>query len=382
MSFLGRIHKALVYGAGPKDPAPVRIGILGCANIAPMACIGPMSHLPGGTAHAVAARDVQRARAFAAKHRIPVVHASYDQLLADPDVDAVFIPLPNGLHHVWAIKAIEHGKHVLCEKPLTDTAEQARAIQAALQAHAHAHPDRPLVFAEAFHYKMHPATHFVLDVVRGSVDGWQLGRIESVDTLFSLPNAATPDSDIRLNFALGGGATMDAGSYAVSMSRLIAQTAAGTADLDASTPIVESAHMRPWDKDPKIDMAMEAKLVYPSGIRSTVSSAFRAGIISFKAELAIVAEHGKLTFSNFIAPFAFHSVELAKKDGTRLSKKVYGDEGQTTYYYQMRAFLNAIRNDPASAASSPVSLTTIVDSIINMQTIDSIYRAAGFPLRP
>ena len=106
----------------------LRIGILGAANIAPLALINPAKENSEVVVAAVAARDASRARAFAAKHDIPRVHDDYDKLIADPDLDAVYNPLPNGLHGRWTRAALDAGKHVLCEKPFTANAAEAREI--------------------------------------------------------------------------------------------------------------------------------------------------------------------------------------------------------------------------------------------------------------
>ena len=100
----------------------LRIGVLGAARIAPSALIRPAERVPDAVVTAVAARDPERARAFAVKHRLPVVHASYQDLLDDKDIDAVYNPLPNALHAEWTLRALEAGKHVLCEKPFTANA--------------------------------------------------------------------------------------------------------------------------------------------------------------------------------------------------------------------------------------------------------------------
>src|SRR5579875_1876657 len=110
---------------------PLRFGILGAARIAPMALVRPARRVPGATVLAVAARDPERARRFAARHGIPRVHPSYEALLADPEVEAVYNPLPNALHAVWTIRALEARKHVLCEKPFAATVAEAEAMAAA-----------------------------------------------------------------------------------------------------------------------------------------------------------------------------------------------------------------------------------------------------------
>src|SRR3954467_14408500 len=127
----------------------LRIGVLGAARIAPAALIKPASSNPSVSVDAVAARSPERAQAFATRHGIPRVHASYEELVTDPDLDAVYNPLPNGLHGRWTRAALAAGKHVLCEKPFTANAAEAREI-----ADLGATSDR--VVMEAFHYRYHP----------------------------------------------------------------------------------------------------------------------------------------------------------------------------------------------------------------------------------
>ncbi|HEX3707563.1 MAG TPA: Gfo/Idh/MocA family oxidoreductase, partial [Mycobacteriales bacterium] len=114
-----------------------------------MALVRPARLVPGAVVAAVAARDPERAAAFARKHEIERVHASYDDLLADPSVDAVYNPLPNALHAEWTLKALDAGKHVLCEKPFTSNEVEARQV-------ADASKKSGLVVMEAYHYRYHP----------------------------------------------------------------------------------------------------------------------------------------------------------------------------------------------------------------------------------
>jgi predicted dehydrogenase len=318
----------------------INVGILGAANIAPMACINPLKNLPNGKAYAIAARDRTKAEKFAKANGVPVVHDTYDAVIADPNVHAIFNPLPNGLHMEWSIKALRAGKHVLCEKPLTSTAEQARKIKEVLEEMKRQNPTAPpLVFAEAFHWKCHPLAHFLRDVIVGSYkqEGWDLGKIERVDTSMKVPSFAVQGSDIRYNFQLAGGTLMDC-CYVISTSRYIAQAAAIAEgklglhedDLEKllafTVPTVESAEAVKWDKDPNIDLKMESNLVYPeTNIKSKTVAAMGYGLFQLEFNIVIHAENGKLSVTNFIVPFIYHAVTFEKKDGTRMYKKVYGD---------------------------------------------------------
>ena len=149
----------------------MKIGVLGAANIAPGALIKPAHRTGRAEVVSVAARDSARARSFAKKHKIPRVADSYEDLLADPDLDAVYIPLPNGLHGRWTIASLHAGKHVLCEKPFTANADEARQVAEA----AAAHPG--LVVMEAFHYEYHPLTRRLVEIVQSG----ELGIIKEID---------------------------------------------------------------------------------------------------------------------------------------------------------------------------------------------------------
>ena len=163
--------------------ADLRIGIIGAARIAPLAIIKPAQRVPGATVIAIAARDRSRADAYATKHGIPRVHTSYDDVINDPDIDAIYNPLPNGLHAEWTLKAIAAGKHVLCEKPFTANAAEAQAVADAADA-----SDR--VVMEAFHYRYHELTRRIRTLVH---DG-SLGDVTSVQAWLCFPLPKFDDS--------------------------------------------------------------------------------------------------------------------------------------------------------------------------------------------
>ena len=157
----------------------------------------------------MASRDAQRAETYAAEHGIATAHGSYEALLADPDVEAVYISLPNGMHHEWTMYALAAGKHVLCEKPYTRHPHEAEEAFDAADAAG-------LVLAEAFMYRHHPQTARVARLV---ADG-AIGRLCAVKTTFTFPLHDL--SDVRALPELDGGALMDVGCYCVSGIRLLA----------------------------------------------------------------------------------------------------------------------------------------------------------------
>lgn len=186
----------------------LRWGILSTADIGRKKVIPGIQAAERSTVVAIASRDAERARSAAAEAGIPRVHASYEALLADPDVDAVYIPLPNHLHATWTIAAARAGKHVLCEKPLATTAADAeRMIEACESAGVR--------LMEAFMYRLHPSWVAVRELVASG----RIGRLVAVQSWFSYFNDdATNIRNIR---AFGGGALFDVGCYNVNLSRML-----------------------------------------------------------------------------------------------------------------------------------------------------------------
>jgi predicted dehydrogenase len=322
----------------------VRIGILGAANIAPMALTKPAKESAEVVVAAVAARDSSRAQTFATKHGIARVHDSYEALLADPDLDAVYNPLPNGLHGRWTRAALAAGKHVLCEKPFTANADEAREITELA-----AQSDR--VVMEAFHYRYHPLALRVEEIIASG----ELGKLERVETAMCFP--LHNFSDIRYNYSLAGGATMDAGCYAVHMARTFG----------GGTPEVVSAQAKL--RDPQIDRAMTAELRFAAGHTGRVRcSMWSSDLLRISAK--VVGEQGELSVLNPVLPQMFHRLSVRSTDGKRTERFAR----RATYAYQLDAFAAAVlRGEPVK--------TTPADAIETMTVIDAIYRAAGLPLR-
>ena len=321
--------------------APVRIGILGAARIAPTALIKPAKENSDVVVAAVAARDAARAQAFAAKHGIARVHDSYQALIDDPDLDAVYIPLPNGLHGRWTRAALDAGKHVLCEKPLTANAAEGSEI-------AELAATSGRVVMEAFHYRYHPSALRIEEIIASG----ELGKLERVEAAvcFWLPKF----SDIRYNYSLAGGALMDVGCYAVDMIRTFG----------GSTPEVVSAQAKL--RGPQLDRAMTAELRFANGHTGRVHcSMWSSDLPRFSAK--VIGDRGELRL-NPLMPFQRFSVRSAE------GKRVERFPARTTYAYQLDAFATSVlRGEPAR--------TTPKDGVENMTVIDAIYRAAGLPPR-
>ena len=189
----------------------VRWGVISTANIGRVAVNPAIQASSNGTLVAVASRDGSVARRFAEAHGIPGSYGAYEALLEDPEIDAVYIPLPNSLHLEWTLKAVEAGKHVLCEKPLALDAEQCRDMAAAAD-------ENGVKLMEAFMYRFHPRTARVIELIREGA----VGQLRTVRSAFSF-RLTNPDN-IRLDPELGGGSLMDVGCYCVNVTRTLMGT--------------------------------------------------------------------------------------------------------------------------------------------------------------
>jgi predicted dehydrogenase len=186
----------------------LRWGILSTADIGRRKVVPAIKKAARTRVVAVGSRDSERAREYAAELDIPTVHSSYEDVLADPDVDAVYIPVPNSLHAEWTMAAARAGKHVLCEKPLALNAAEAARMVAVCEQHG-------VLLVEAFMYRLHPSWQAVVDIVRSG----RIGRLVAVQSWFSYYN--DDPANIRNRVEVGGGALYDIGCYNVNLSRLL-----------------------------------------------------------------------------------------------------------------------------------------------------------------
>jgi len=326
------------------DQLPLNIGILGAAAIAPTGLIKPAKSVPEVQIVGVAARDVTRARAFAQKHGLPRVFDSYDAMLADPDIDAVFNPLPNGLHAEWTIRALRAGKHVLCEKPFSANADEAERMAQAAQ-------ETGLVLSEAFHFRYHPLATRVKEILTSG----ELGTIRHIEghMCFPLPTF----NNIRWRFDLAGGTTMDAGSYPISFVRFFA----------GEEPEVTAAHA--LLHSPQIDRYMTADLRFPGGYTGRIECSMWSRAL-FNMSGLIRGEAGELYIMNPYHPQYFNWLTIRGPQGTRREHI----KGESSYTYGLRAFAKAIRGEGTL-------LTGPADAVANMRVIDAVYEKAGLKRR-
>jgi predicted dehydrogenase len=325
--------------------ARVRFGILGAARIAPIAMVQPAAEEPEAEVTAVAAREIERARRFAAKHKIPTAYGSYAHLLADPSIDAVYIAVPNGLHGRWTKAALEAGKHVLCEKPFTANAEEAASVAEAARSSG-------LVVMEAFHYRYHALTGRMLQILNSG----ELGSIIKMEAWLCFPLVAA--NNVRWDYQLAGGALMDAGCYPIHLLRTLA----------GAEPEVSFATAK--TRRAAVDRLLQAKLAFPGGCTGLITASMLSRQV-LGAGARVSGTRGTMKVLGPYLPQLGH--RLVVRSSTRRSVE-HVPRQPSTYANQLRAFTGAIlRGEPL--------LTGPDDAVANMAVIDACYAAAGLPRR-
>lgn len=298
---------------------PLRIGILGAARIARKFAEGVAG---SSKAHvvAVASRDRERAGAFAHTLGVPHVFESYDALLASPDVDAVYNPLPNGLHGPWSIRAMDAGKHVLCEKPLAvSRVEAERMFEAARR--------NRVCLAEAFPYRSQPQTHMLQQLL---ADG-AIGRVRMITATFAF--TLTNASDIRLDPALGGGALMDLGSYPLSFIRMITG--------EAPTTLQAIGDLHPSG----VDSSAMVTLGFANGVFAQASCSFTAAV---HRQALIAGEDGVIetTYANHTSADAAPGLFIRRGRENRDVQEMIPVAAMNGFRAEAEAFADYVAGSP------------------------------------
>lgn len=317
------------------------IGLLGASKIAPSAIIIPAQSVPEATILAVAARDRARAQAYAQEHDIAQVFDSYESLINCSDIDVVYIGLPPSAHAYWSIRALEAGKHVICEKPAAMNVSEVRAMVAA----AEASKGR---LVEAMHTSYHTSFLHCLEWVRNG----RVGDIVSMTSHFGVP---LEDDGIRNQFRpeAGGGSVMDMGCYPLNW-------VAAFAGADVKT-ITAQAVLAPSG----VDASMQATLQFENGAIADIHCSM-VGPGGFSAGLTILGTKGTIEFQDPLVPYDGGTLTLTTDEGAESAPV----STVTTYVYQLQAVLSAF------ASGEP--LPTEGDAIIaQQQLIDDVYAAAG-----
>ncbi|KAL5492465.1 hypothetical protein ACEPAI_3912 [Sanghuangporus weigelae] len=372
----------------PPEPPKVidgvlRCGVLGAARIAPDALIRPAKSHPEIVVSAVAARDKGKAEAFAKTHGIPKVFSGangYQDMIDDPEINVVYNPLPNGLHYEWTLKALKAGKHVLLEKPSTDTEEETKFLFDYAK-------QKGLVLLEAFHSRFHPAINRVKEIVENG----EFGKLKSVSATLCVPRLVTnfKDDDIRFNFELGGGTMMDMGCYPLAMVRYVTSMNP-TEVLSAEAELLPNSKDEPTKRN--IDLCTSASLAFPNDVTGSISCHTRYpgwgpfGLIPRFPDVNFIAEceGGTIELLNYVLPSAFHYIAVTPKDkkGKKRVEKVYtfpdgfGEEWWSTYRYQLEFFVDKVKG------RQPRLWMDGDDSVANMKWIEKIYEKTGLGSRP
>jgi predicted dehydrogenase len=323
----------------------LRWGVLGVAKIATEKVIPAIQACPDATVLAIASRSLERARMAADAAGIPRAYGSYDDLLADPEIEAIYNPLPNHLHVPWSIRALESGKHVLCEKPIALTAAEARRLMDVR--------DRTgRLIQEAVMVRTHPRWLGARDLVRGG----RVGELRAITGFFSYHNVAP--ENVRNRADIGGGGLLDIGFYPITMSRFLFETE-------------PTRVMALCDRDPVfgIDRLTSAILDFPGGGQATFTCATQ--LVPHQA-LEIFGSRGRIAVE---IPWSMPSdrpSRLLVDDGAHLNKdnlETVSFPACDQWQVQCDRFTAAIR----SGSPAPVP---IEDAVANMRVIDAVFRSA------
>jgi D-xylose 1-dehydrogenase (NADP+, D-xylono-1,5-lactone-forming) len=315
----------------------IRWGLLGTAHIN-RRVIPAMRQARRSQLVAVASRVADRARAYAAEWQIPTAHASYDALLRDADVDAIYLPLPNSLHVEWTLRALDAGKHVLCEKPLALSPDDVDRIAAVAGA-------RERVVAEAFMYRHEPLTARVLQLVRAET----IGPVTMMSSVFTYEQARS--NDVRLDPRLGGGSLWDIGCYCVNAVRLIANQEPSEA-FGWASPAPSG-----------VDQRFTGLLRFPDGCTAVVHSSFRS---RYRTALEISGTTGVMRVANIFRPASPTEIEIVR-DGR---PEIVAVEASPAL------FVREIEDFVAAALEGRPPAVTLRDSRGNAAALAALYASA------
>lgn len=287
---------------------------------------------------AVASRDLNRAKTYADERKIPRVFGSYEALLADPDVDVIYNPLPNSLHAEWTIKAAEAGKHVLCEKPLANTVEEVDAMTEAAE-------KAGIVLMEAFMYRHHPQTIRVKELVESGA----IGKLQLIRGSFTF--SISDEGDVRLNASLGGGSIWDVGCYPISYARLIAG--------------VEPIEVFGWQTKGQgsgVDETFIGEMRFPNNVYAQFDSGFRT---PQRTHIELVGDKGSITLKKPFTPWLNEEIILINDN----EKKIITVPGQDLYLGEVENMADAILDGVPPRMS-------LADSRNNVATIWALLQSA------
>ncbi|WP_274655203.1 Gfo/Idh/MocA family protein [Paenibacillus humicola] len=311
-------------------------GILGCAAIAKRAVIPGIRESRTGRLAAIASRDGNKAQETAASFDIPKSYASYDALLADDEIEAVYIPLPNHLHMEWTIKAAQAGKHVLCEKPLALTAAEAETMAAACERAG-------VRLSEAFMYRYNPRFELIKEVLRSG----EIGEIRGIHGTFTF-NSAGSRNNFRFRQEWGGGSIYDIGCYPISAARLLLER----------EPEAAAVHALFSPEHGGVDMVASGMLEFGGGVALTFECAMWAAP---RNALEILGTDGRI---ELLPAFGGHDFTVTTKSDVR----VVETPAVNQYALQADRFAEEVRGATPLFPSS--------DAVCNMRVIDACLKSA------
>ncbi|KAL4738958.1 hypothetical protein BDV11DRAFT_127604 [Aspergillus similis] len=402
-SMVGRIYQAF---SPPQPPAKrgdaLRFGILGAANIAPLALITPAKSHPEVIIQAVSARDRKKAEEFAKAHSIPEVRDSYEDILNDSNIDCVFIPLPNGLHFEWAVRAIRAGKHVLVEKPSVSNSTEAEIL---FNLPELSQPNGPVIL-EAFHSRFFPAWSYF----RSLIDPV---NVEHVNAVSMIPWWGTSKDDIHFNYNLSGGSMMAMGTYNMAALRM-------AFDAEPEECLSCEVHAYTDGVHDKCDYDFHATFRFPNGAIGEASSTLKgptywtpSHVTVTQKEVTVTDEtlpqsqvkvqQRQLTLHGFVHGIFWHRIDIKDvhqvrdrdtgKVIRRWEKKSYhkaytfkevggefadlpGEPFWMSYRHQLEQFVNRVKGRETQHWISGA------DSIAQMKMLDMAYEKSGLGRRP
>ncbi|WP_180960116.1 Gfo/Idh/MocA family protein [Neobacillus cucumis] len=320
----------------------IRWGIIGCAGIAKRAVIPGIQQSETGEVAAIASRGLDKARQTAKELNIPTAYGSYEELLADPTIEAVYIPLPNHLHKEWAIRAMEAGKHVLCEKPLAINADEAQEM-------AEASEKAGVILAEAFMYRYHPRYHTIRDIIQSG----EIGELRGIHGTFTFNNAKDRNN-IRYKQEWGGGSLYDVGVYPISAARLLLN----------EEPQAATVHALLSEDHDSVDMMASGILEFNRGVALTFDCGMWA---AFRNTLEILGTEGRIEVPS---AFVVNQDEgdhffVYTKDGKR--------EVEVPHLNQYALQADAIGRSIRKGEPLPFPAT---DAVLNMKVLDACLTSA------
>ncbi|PKY04094.1 NAD(P)-binding protein [Aspergillus campestris IBT 28561] len=402
-SMVGRIYQAFSPSQlPPKKSDALKFGILGAANIAPMALITPSKSHPEVIIQAVSARDRKKAEEFAKANSIPEVRDSYEEILNDPNIDCVFIPLPNALHYEWAVRAVRAGKHVLVEKPSVSNSTEAEVL---FNLPELSQPNGP-VLLEAFHSRFFPAW----SLFRSLIDH---NQVEHVNAFSMIPWWGTSKDDIHFNYPLSGGSIMAMGTYNMAALRM----ALGAEPEECLSCDVHSYTDGIHDK---CDYDFHAKFRFPNGAIGEASTTLKGPTYWTPSYLTVTQKEvvvpdstlpasqtkllkRKLTLHGFVHGIFWHRIDIhdehhirdngsgkvVRRWETTENRKAYtfkeaggefadlpGEPFWMSYRHQLEQFVNKVKGRETQHWISGE------DSIAQMKMIDMAYEKSGLGPRP